>query len=75
MARQRKKTSKEGGFDLAPTALNVLDVRWGRAADEPLGTMWILGFYDVAWFWATTIPRSRQLPGGHHEAVPMTWPR
>ena len=53
---------------------DVLEVRWGRAADEPLTTLWILGFYGVAWFRALTMPRARPWPGKEHRAVPMLWP-
>lgn len=53
---------------------DVLDVGWGRAADEPLATMWILGFHGVAWFWISTMPKSRPMPGIERDAVPMIWP-
>ncbi|GMV16554.1 MAG: hypothetical protein AMXMBFR56_47780 [Polyangiaceae bacterium] len=51
---------------------DVLDVFWGRAADEPLAMIWILGFHRVAWFHVTTMPKSRPMPG--REAAPMMWP-
>lgn len=53
---------------------DVLDVSWGRAADEPLASMWILGFHRVAWFWVSTMPKANPLPGVERDAVPMIWP-
>jgi hypothetical protein len=53
---------------------DLLDVRWGRAADEPLATMWILGFHGVAWFWVSTMPADRPMPGIDGRAVQMGWP-
>lgn len=53
---------------------DVLDVAWGQADDAPDVTMWILGFHGVCWFWVTTMPRDRPLPGVQRPAVPMAWP-
>lgn len=53
---------------------DVLDVAWGQSSDEPLGTVWILGFHGVAWFWVSTMPKARPMPEIERDAVRMTWP-
>ena len=52
----------------------VLHVEWDRAADAPLVTMWILGFYDVMWFRAMTIPVDTATPEEIREWARVTWP-
>jgi len=53
---------------------NVLHVSWGRAANEPLATMWLLGFHETAWFWVTTMPTTQYLRNRFGKAKPMIWP-
>lgn len=38
----------------------VLSIRWGRAFDEPMATLWELGFYDTQFVWVSTTPTVRQ---------------
>jgi hypothetical protein len=53
---------------------DVLEVRWGRAADEPLVTLWTLGFHRTAWFWVMTVPAHRDVGGLERDAKVMVWP-
>jgi hypothetical protein len=53
---------------------DVLDVRWGRANEESLTSVWILGFHTVAWFWVRTMSASQPSTEVQRDGVLMTWP-
>jgi hypothetical protein len=71
---QPDHTAADLPLPLAFSVHDVLDVRWGRAADEPLASLWLLRFHGIAQFSVTTMRRSNPLPAAKNPNVAMVWP-
>lgn len=72
-----EKDAKDGSACLPQSRMlhDVLSIQWGRAFDEPLATLWVLGFYGTQFFWVETTPKNRQGPADCiQEPSRIVWP-
>lgn len=52
----------------------VLQVRWGYSETDPTATVWVLGFYETVWFWASTMPPTKAGFTKRKRGLRLSWP-